>query len=332
MDPAARLAEAVRLKQLGNADFKRGVMFLKHTAGKNSLADSCKHYAEALQFTEGLAEAIAAKAPADDAEAEAEGGEAGKVDGAALQDQLQAVRLALFLNLCIAGLKLDSFDSALRCADQAILLDATNPKAHFRRGQALFGLKDYDQAEAALRAALKLTPRDAAVKKEIRLVRETAKKEREATQFREATEKGMARLLEQQGGAIEAAAAPGQSATRTSNDAESKGDGTKADAVAAEEKDTPVAVPPSSSSAAAAAVAAAGGNEVARRGDSSGGKGLADDASVAPHFEATMDMVTAGSAVAAAPAAPAVAPKTAERSRADKLAQAPPELLPNGGQ
>jgi tetratricopeptide (TPR) repeat protein len=108
--------------------------------------------------------------------------------------RLKATRLALFLNLGVAGLKLDSFDSSLRCADQAITLDPSSAKAHFRRGQALRGLLRYADAEAALRHALSLKPKDGSIRKELVDVRDIARKEAEAAEYKENTERGMARL------------------------------------------------------------------------------------------------------------------------------------------
>ena len=108
--------------------------------------------------------------------------------------RLKATRLALFLNLGVAGLKLDSFDSSLRCADQAITLDPSSAKAHFRRGQALRGLLRYADAEAALRHALSLKPKDGSIRKELVDVRDIARKNAEAAEYKENTERGMARL------------------------------------------------------------------------------------------------------------------------------------------
>jgi hypothetical protein len=44
--PPERVAEAERLKQMGNTEYQKGVLFVKHTAGKNALAESCRHYAQ----------------------------------------------------------------------------------------------------------------------------------------------------------------------------------------------------------------------------------------------------------------------------------------------
>jgi hypothetical protein len=51
-----RLARAKALKETGNAEFQKAKLLAKHTAGKNSLQDSCGNYAKALTIALELKE------------------------------------------------------------------------------------------------------------------------------------------------------------------------------------------------------------------------------------------------------------------------------------
>ncbi len=45
-DNSTLLKEAIDLKEKGNTEFKKGKLFIKHTAGKNSLTEACTCYAK----------------------------------------------------------------------------------------------------------------------------------------------------------------------------------------------------------------------------------------------------------------------------------------------
>ncbi|XP_041477657.1 dnaJ homolog subfamily C member 21-like [Lytechinus variegatus] len=66
---------------------------------------------------------------------------------------------------------LQMYDHALSDADQAILLDKTWPKGHYRKGRALSGLKLYTNAEASFEHVLKLDKNCAEAIQELRTVR-----------------------------------------------------------------------------------------------------------------------------------------------------------------
>lgn len=68
--------------------------------------------------------------------------------------------VACYSNRAACSLKLEKFNEALADTAQVLELDGSNAKAHFRRGQALMGLKQYEDAKASLVAASKLLPED----------------------------------------------------------------------------------------------------------------------------------------------------------------------------
>jgi hypothetical protein len=46
VDEEAEIAKSILLKDEGNVDFRQGVLFAKHTMGKNHLCSACAKYAE----------------------------------------------------------------------------------------------------------------------------------------------------------------------------------------------------------------------------------------------------------------------------------------------
>lgn len=101
--------------------------------------------------------------------------EALKEDPAELAQQLTAIRFSLHSNSALVQIKLNAFDDALKSASNAIELekipDADRAKAYYRKALANNGLKDADQAVEDLEQALKLAPGDAAIQKELGVVK-----------------------------------------------------------------------------------------------------------------------------------------------------------------
>ncbi|ESP00022.1 hypothetical protein LOTGIDRAFT_112989 [Lottia gigantea] len=83
--------------------------------------------------------------------------------------------LSLLLNMSLCCLKLEKYDEAIENCNEALEIDSSNAKALFRKGQATFGLGNWDEALVHLNAALKSQPDDAGIKKEINRV-QTQKK------------------------------------------------------------------------------------------------------------------------------------------------------------
>ena len=60
--------------------------------------------------------------------------------------------------------QLEQWKKAVRKCDDALELDSTSTKAHFRRAQAQLALKNLDEALVSAQRAADLDPTDAAIK------------------------------------------------------------------------------------------------------------------------------------------------------------------------
>lgn len=104
--------------------------------------------------------------------------QASNEDHTEIQQQLTDIRFTLNSNSALLQIKLKAFDDALRSASNAVELsnigDTEKAKAYYRKALASIGLKDDEEAIKDLNEALKLAPGDAAILKELRLVRKKA--------------------------------------------------------------------------------------------------------------------------------------------------------------
>ncbi|XP_064610177.1 peptidyl-prolyl cis-trans isomerase D-like isoform X1 [Liolophura sinensis] len=85
----------------------------------------------------------------------------------------KSVVLPVTLNLALCLYKLGNFPSCLERCEEALDIDPNNAKAHFRKGQALHALQDWDKALQALNKAKTLEPDDKGIVKEIEKVKKT---------------------------------------------------------------------------------------------------------------------------------------------------------------
>ena len=114
--------------------------------------------------------------------------EASDNDPPELQQQLTAIRFTLNSNSALIQIKLKAFDDASKSASNAVEIanigDADKAKAYYRKALACIGLKNDEEAMNDLEMALKLAPGDAAIKKELGIVKrkaaDQAKKEKAA--------------------------------------------------------------------------------------------------------------------------------------------------------
>lgn len=101
--------------------------------------------------------------------------EAPDEDPVELAQQLTVIRFSLHSNSALLQIKVKAFNDALRSASNAIELgkipDGDRAKAYYRKALASVALKDDDQAVEDLEEALKLAPSDAAIKKELGIVK-----------------------------------------------------------------------------------------------------------------------------------------------------------------
>lgn len=99
------------------------------------------------------------------------------------EKKIRDVEVPCCLNLAAAQIKMRDFVNAKRECDKVLEIDEHNPKALFRRGQAEYGLTDYEGALKDFTLLNKLEPKDRAVLAELKKAKkghlEHTKKERE---------------------------------------------------------------------------------------------------------------------------------------------------------
>ena len=153
---------ATKLKDMGNDAFKKGDLKLGIT-----------------KYSKGIRYLHEYPAPLDD-------------DPADLWPKLQALKISLYSNSALlqnkTGAYSDAAESATRALDIEGITDKDKAKALFRRAQAKAGKKNEDEALADLNAALKLAPGDAAIVKELDVVKKRvqARKEKEKKVYQNA--------------------------------------------------------------------------------------------------------------------------------------------------
>ncbi|XP_054631220.1 peptidyl-prolyl cis-trans isomerase FKBP4 [Dunckerocampus dactyliophorus] len=90
-----------------------------------------------------------------------------------------ALRLAAHLNLSMCYLKLREPNPALENCDKALELDESNEKALFRRGEALFGMKEFDKARDDFQRVVQLYPANKAAKSQVVLCQRKIREQHE---------------------------------------------------------------------------------------------------------------------------------------------------------
>ncbi|KAI8494994.1 PREDICTED: peptidyl-prolyl cis-trans isomerase FKBP4-like [Branchiostoma belcheri] len=87
--------------------------------------------------------------------------------------------LAAHLNLAMCYLKTDEPYEVINHCSKALEKDPNNEKAFFRRGQARFTIRDYEEARSDFNAVLKIDPNNKAAKNQVTTILHHQKKERE---------------------------------------------------------------------------------------------------------------------------------------------------------
>lgn len=83
------------------------------------------------------------------------------------EKKAKALRLAAHLNLAMCYLKIQEPNHALENCDKALELDSTNEKALFRRGEALYAMKEFDRAKDDFQRVIQLYPSNKAAKSQV---------------------------------------------------------------------------------------------------------------------------------------------------------------------
>lgn len=95
------------------------------------------------------------------------------------EKKAKSLRLAAHLNLAMCFLKLQESSQALENCDKALELDASNEKALFRRGEALFGMKEFERARDDFQRVVQLYPANKAAKSQVVLCQKRIKEQHE---------------------------------------------------------------------------------------------------------------------------------------------------------
>lgn len=90
-----------------------------------------------------------------------------------------SLRLAAHLNLAMCYLKIQEPSPALGNCDKALKLDSTNEKALFRRGEALFAMKEFEGAKDDFQKVIQLYPSNKAAKSQVALCQKRLKEQHE---------------------------------------------------------------------------------------------------------------------------------------------------------
>lgn len=140
----SRIVEVVQIiKDSGNHYFKTG-----------DYASAKRKYRKAMMYIEHFTE--------DYEFAENEDSEMGR-----------KYAVPIMLNLAACALKTKDFDEAIEKCDDVLSLDEKNTKSLYRRGQAYYGLKEWDLAISDFNKALAIEPENKGILKELNTVKKT---------------------------------------------------------------------------------------------------------------------------------------------------------------
>lgn len=95
------------------------------------------------------------------------------------EQKAKALRLAAYLNLAMCYLKLQEPSTAKENCDKALELDKANEKALFRRGEALYAMKEFDSARGDFQQVIQLYPANKAAKSQVALCQKQIKAQHE---------------------------------------------------------------------------------------------------------------------------------------------------------
>ncbi|XP_061085163.1 peptidyl-prolyl cis-trans isomerase FKBP4 isoform X2 [Conger conger] len=95
------------------------------------------------------------------------------------EQKARALRLAAHLNLAMCYLKMQEQNLALESCNKALDLDDSSEKALFRRGEALFSMKEFERARADFQKVVQLYPANKAAKAQALLCQRHIKEQRE---------------------------------------------------------------------------------------------------------------------------------------------------------
>ncbi|XP_061577921.1 peptidyl-prolyl cis-trans isomerase FKBP4 [Cololabis saira] len=95
------------------------------------------------------------------------------------QVKVKALQLAAHLNLAMCYLKMHEPNQAFESCDKALEMDSSNEKALFRRGEALFGMKEFDRARDDFQRVVQLYPANKVAKTQVAVCQKRIKEQHE---------------------------------------------------------------------------------------------------------------------------------------------------------
>lgn len=95
------------------------------------------------------------------------------------EKKAKTLRLAAHLNLAMCYLKINEPSPALDNCDKALELDSANEKALFRRGEALFAMKEFERAKDDFQRVTQLYPSNKAAKSQVAMCQKRIKEQHE---------------------------------------------------------------------------------------------------------------------------------------------------------
>jgi tetratricopeptide (TPR) repeat protein len=181
------LEQAEQAKQTGNLDLLKGKALVKHTAGKTLLGDACQHYVQAIRHLNAVEDYMVSHSDVVDTDAESAGEDV-------IHERWKKLSVSIYLNLSLAGLLCEDFESGLRSAEKVLSFDSTNTKAMYRLAKCFIGQKKDDKALHCLEQALVVSPKSKDVRKTKKILLARMEKKRAKEAFEKETHDGLARL------------------------------------------------------------------------------------------------------------------------------------------
>ncbi|CAI2366512.1 unnamed protein product [Moneuplotes crassus] len=89
--------------------------------------------------------------------------------------EVQNLKKTIFVNIAVCCNKSESYIEAIRACDKSINIDDQNPKAYYHRANANRKMKQFENAIADLKSAIKLSPKDKALRKEFQACKDEKK-------------------------------------------------------------------------------------------------------------------------------------------------------------
>ena len=139
------LTSAEQMKAKGNDDLMKGKMLVGHRAGEELLTSACKWYAKALEIVP-LSRSLTEH-------------------GEEILARKNRLHTSLLLNLALASILCEEWDTVLNCTDTILRLDPKNTKALYRATRAYLELGELEEAVGSISLAIELAPKNRDIQK-----------------------------------------------------------------------------------------------------------------------------------------------------------------------